>query len=187
MKTKAFAFFTLAVLVLNLTGLTFADTRRTKSKKRQSNSLVALLPASDGVATFDTKRFFNDALPKVLSANQPMLGKIMAHVNEMSNSTGIDLRKFDHVAVGIAMKMFFETKNVLIVAASVALGGVIGKLIGIDVGLTMAADWARHATGAADKGFNDGLVTAIVLFCVGPMTLMGCLQEAIEGKIELFF
>ena len=104
MKTRIFTFFTLSILVLNLTGLAFADTRPVKAKSRQSNSLVALLPSSDGVATFDTKRFFTDALPKVLSANQPMLGKIMSQVTEMTNSTGIDVRKFDHVAVGVTMK-----------------------------------------------------------------------------------
>lgn len=89
------------------------------------------------------------------------------------------------VTVGIAMKMFFETKNFLIVAASVALGGVIGKFIGIDVGLALAAEWARQLTGSADKNFNDGLVTAGVLFCVGPMTLMGCIQDGLERKIDL--
>ncbi len=104
MKTRIFAFFTLSILVLNVTGLTFADTRRLNANSRQSNSLVALLPASDGVATFDTKRFFNDALPKVLLANQPMLAKITSQVTEMTNSTGIDVRKFDHVAVGVTMK-----------------------------------------------------------------------------------
>ncbi len=104
MKTRAFAFFTLSVLVLNLSGLALADTRRAKNIARQSNSLVGLLPASDGVATFDTKRFFNDALPKVLSANQPMLAKITGMVTDLTNSTGIDMRKFDHVAVGLTMK-----------------------------------------------------------------------------------
>lgn len=94
--------------------------------------------------------------------------------------TGIGL-----VAVGIAMKMFFETKNVLIIAASVALGGVLGKLIGIDAGLAAAADWARHMLGGTDTRFNDGLITATVLFCIGPMTLMGCIQDGLERRIDL--
>lgn len=102
-KTKAIAFFTLSILVLNLSGLALADTRRAKAK-RQSNALVAMLPASDGVATFDAKRFFNDALPKVLSANQPMLAKIMGHLSDMENKTGIDVRKFQQVAVGVTMR-----------------------------------------------------------------------------------
>ena len=94
--------------------------------------------------------------------------------------TGIGL-----VTVGIAMKMFFETKNVIVIAASVALGGVLGKLIGIDVALASAAEWTRHLLGGTDTRFNDGLITATVLFCVGPMTLMGCLQDGLEKRIDL--
>ncbi len=104
MKTKALAFFTLAVLILNLSGLALADTRRAKSKKRQSNALVAMLPASDGVVTFDVKRFFNDAMPQILSANQPMLAKIMDHLRMIESKGGIDLRKFEQVAAGVTMK-----------------------------------------------------------------------------------
>lgn len=104
MKTKAFALFTLAVLILNLSGLALADTRRIKSKKRQSNVLVAMLPASDGVVTFDVKRFFNDAMPQLLSANQPMLAKIMEHLRMIESKGGIDLRKFEQVAAGVTLK-----------------------------------------------------------------------------------
>ncbi len=72
-----------------------------------------MLPASEGVATFDVKRFFNDALPKVLSANQPMLDKILGQLSEMENKTGIDVRKFQQVAVGVTMKS--NVKNSLAV------------------------------------------------------------------------
>lgn len=102
-KTKAFAFLTLSVLVLNLSSLALADTKRI-AVKRQSNALAAMLPASDGVVTFDVKRFFNDALPRVLSSNQPMLEKILGHVGEIGNKTGIDLRKFQQVAAGFTMR-----------------------------------------------------------------------------------
>lgn len=104
-KTKAIAFLMVAAFMLNLSGLALADTRRNTVKKRQSNALVAMLPASDGVMTFDVKRFFNDAMPKVLSANQPMLAKIMSHLSQIESKTGIDLRKFEQVAAGVNMKV----------------------------------------------------------------------------------
>ncbi len=104
-KTKAIAFLTVAAFVFNMSGLALADTRRTKKKVRQSNALVAMLPASDAVVTFDVKRFFNDAMPKVLSSNQPMLANIMNHIGQLENKTGIDLRKFEQVAAGINMKV----------------------------------------------------------------------------------
>lgn len=103
MRSRIFALFSAAVLLLNLVGFAAADTRGNKRKKRQSNALVALLPASDAVATLDSRRFFSDAMPQILSANQPILAEIIKHVDEIEAKTGIDLRKFDSVAVGMAM------------------------------------------------------------------------------------
>lgn len=94
----------IAVLLLNIAGLAAIDNRRHKAKKHQVNRLVSLLPASDGVAVFDAKRFLDDALPRILTANQPMLGQIMAKINEIENQTGIDLRKFEQIAVGVSYK-----------------------------------------------------------------------------------
>lgn len=104
MKIRFFASAVIAVLLLNVVEIAAGDTRRAKAKKRQAARLVSLLPASDGVAVFDAKRFLSEALPKILSSNQPILGEVMARINEMENRTGIDLRKFEQVAVGVAFK-----------------------------------------------------------------------------------
>lgn len=90
----------IAVLLLNVAGFGFADTRTAKAKKRAAAKLVAMLPASDAVAVFDSKRFFENSLPQILSANQPVLGEVMARVADMEKRTGIDLRKFDQFAIG---------------------------------------------------------------------------------------
>ncbi|MBL8064601.1 MAG: DUF554 domain-containing protein [Chthonomonadaceae bacterium] len=108
------------------------------------------------------------------------IGKLLSPSLQNIALSGIGL-----VTVGIAVKMLFSTKNILIIAASVAFGGVIGKLIGIDLMLAGAADGARHLLGGLDSGFNEGFLTAGVLYCVGPMTLMGCIQDGLERKIEL--
>ena len=101
MKYRVFAAIVLGVLILNLGGSTFADT---KGKKSASSQLVSLLPASDGVAIFDAKRFFGDALPQVLSNNQPLLAKVTAKIDELENRLGFDIREFDDVAVGVSTR-----------------------------------------------------------------------------------
>ncbi len=88
------------------------------------------------------------------------------------------------VVVGLGIKMFLETKNILIIAASVALGGIIGLALGLSAGLDAFAEWARHSLGGGGH-FNEAIITTSILFCVGPMTLLGCMQDGIEGKIEL--
>ena len=104
MKTRSFAAAVIAALLLNFVTLAAPDNRGSAARKAEITRLVTLLPASDGVAVFEGKRFLNEALPRLLTANQPLLGEIMAKIAEMENRTGIDLRKFDQVAVGMAFK-----------------------------------------------------------------------------------
>jgi len=89
------------------------------------------------------------------------------------------------VTVGIGIRMFLRTRNVLVIAISVALGGVLGLALGIHAGIDSFATWARgHLPGDMSR-FNEGLITSFVLFCIGPMTLLGCMQDALEKKIDL--
>ncbi len=90
------------------------------------------------------------------------------------------------VTCAIGIKMFLQAKNPLIVAASIAIGGVIGVSLGLHSGIESLAEWARNSLGQGESGsFAEGVITSFVLFCVGPMTLLGCIQDALEKKIEL--
>jgi uncharacterized membrane protein YqgA involved in biofilm formation len=88
------------------------------------------------------------------------------------------------VTMGIGIKLFLESKNVLIVAAAIGIGGMIGQAIGIHAGLEAFAGWAKGSLGGGET-FNEAIVSTSVLFCVGPMTLLGCLQCALEDRMEL--
>ena len=102
MINKFFATLVFSVLMFN--SAVFAGTNGKKSvRHNQTNALAALLPASDGVTTFDVKKFFDSALPQILSGNQPMLADIFAHFDEMKTKTGIDVRQFEQVAVGVGI------------------------------------------------------------------------------------
>lgn len=93
--------------------------------------------------------------------------------------TGIGL-----VVIGLGVKLFLETKNLLITAIAIIGGGLIGAALGIDYGLAQFAESMRGVLGG-DENFNEGLITASVLFCVGPMTLLGCIKEGLEKDIHL--
>jgi hypothetical protein len=88
------------------------------------------------------------------------------------------------ITIGLGVQMFLRSKNPLVVVAAICLGGVLGSALGLDVGLEALAEWARVQTRGEGR-FNEGFITASVLFCIGPMTLLGCLQDALERKIEL--
>ncbi len=90
------------------------------------------------------------------------------------------------VTLGLGFKMLLGSKNILIVAAAIALGGMLGMAIGIQDALGHLATWMKIQLGAQDDaGFVDIMITTSVLFCVGPMTLLGCMQDRLEKRIEL--
>lgn len=103
MKKKIFSLFAASALVLSVAGLSLAATRHNESRAKQVNPLVALLPASDAVASIDSKEFISHALPRLFSANQPLLAQITGKLDELQQQTGIDLRQFEQVAAGFAI------------------------------------------------------------------------------------
>jgi hypothetical protein len=70
-----------------------------------SNELAVLLPESDGVVVLDSKRLVFDALPQILSSNTPLLEKIDDEIDKLKTKSGLDLRKFDSVVVGLKSKV----------------------------------------------------------------------------------
>jgi uncharacterized membrane protein YqgA involved in biofilm formation len=85
------------------------------------------------------------------------------------------------------------TGNVIIPLLSIAGGVILGEALRIDVALARLAGWLQErfgggteaATGDLDapvsssprQRFITGFVTASLLFCVGPLTILGSLQD----------
>ncbi len=130
MKNRSISLFLLSVLFLNLGVSSFADSKASKARKSQATQLALLLPASDGVVTLDIKRFFGVALPKLLSANQPMLTDVLGKIDEMKSKTGIDVRQFEYLAAGITAKKVsvkeYDLEPVVIARGQISSGALIG-------------------------------------------------------------
>ena len=83
----------------------------------------------------------------------------------------------------IGIKMAFETKNPVLIIASVVVGTIIGEFIGIESKLeTLAARVERKFSGFR---FAEGFVTASILFCVGPMAVVGSIREGLTGDASI--
>ncbi len=80
----------------------------------------------------------------------------------------------------IGMDMALTTQNLLIIIVSLALGGAIGELAGIQGALDRLGDRVRQAVPSA-IGVGEAFVTATLIFCVGPMAIMGAIQSGVAG------
>lgn len=90
------------------------------------------------------------------------------------------------VTMGLGFKMLLGSKSVIVVAAAVAIGGMIGIALGIQHFVESLAESIRASLGlSGDGNFVDIVIATSVLYCVGPMTLLGCIQDRLERNIEL--
>jgi uncharacterized membrane protein YqgA involved in biofilm formation len=92
------------------------------------------------------------------------------------------------------IKMFMETQNSLIVLGSLVIGALLGEWWKIEDGLQRLGEilemrFSRSESGsgrfASYGDFVRGFMTASLLFCIGPMAILGSIQAGLNGDISL--
>lgn len=86
----------------------------------------------------------------------------------------------------IGAKMALETQNILILLGSILLGGLLGEMLRIHQGLDRLGEALRKQVGVGQGSrFTEGFVTASLIFCVGPMTVMGSIEDGLTGRYQI--
>ena len=75
--------------------------------------------------------------------------------------------------------------SVVIVLGSVLVGGVIGELLGIERGIDRAGNALKARFGRGQSRSTEGFVVASLVFCVGPLTILGSIQDGLRGDFQL--
>jgi uncharacterized membrane protein YqgA involved in biofilm formation len=94
------------------------------------------------------------------------------------------------VGVFDALEMFdgplarFTDASVVIVLGSVVVGGIIGELVGIEGWLNRAGEVLKKRFGRGQSRFNEGFVVASLVFCVGPLTILGSIDDGLRGDFQ---
>ncbi|MDR0627447.1 MAG: DUF554 domain-containing protein [Bifidobacteriaceae bacterium] len=79
-----------------------------------------------------------------------------------------------------------EGAPMLIVLGALLLGAITGSLIRLEDRLDTGAEWLRRklARGAEPGRFSEGLVTATLVFCVGPLSILGSINDGLGAGAE---
>ncbi len=77
-------------------------------------------------------------------------------------------------------------RPVLIVLASVVVGGILGTLLRIEERLEIYGDRLKaRFSGEDGSSFTEGFVAASLLFCVGAMAVLGPITDGLGGGNEI--
>jgi uncharacterized membrane protein YqgA involved in biofilm formation len=89
--------------------------------------------------------------------------------------------------LAMGMKFALDTGNLLYLLGSIVLGGILGSLAGIDRRLNALGDalQRRFAAPGSTSTVSEAFVTAAIVFCVGPLTFLGSIQNGLTGDAGL--
>ena len=86
----------------------------------------------------------------------------------------------------IGLQMALGTKNILIVLGAMLLGGLLGEVVRIHDTIENLGSFLQ---GILSKGhhstFGEGFVTASLIFCIGPMAILGSIQDGLTGDYRI--
>jgi len=87
------------------------------------------------------------------------------------------------VTISIGLRDVIKTDNMVFPLVGMVLGAIIGEMLRIEDRLESLGEILRRKFSKPDNEskFVTGFVTATLLFCVGPLTILGAIEDA-SGK-----
>jgi len=92
--------------------------------------------------------------------------------------------------LALGANMAIQSENLLIVLGALLLGALLGEWWMIEdrlqnLGRILEQHFAHGAEADSSGRFVRGFLTASLLFCVGPLTILGSIQDGLTGDYQL--
>lgn len=87
----------------------------------------------------------------------------------------------------IGFKMALKAEQILLVIGSLVGGGIIGEILDIEAWLEQLGEKIKKKIKSDSGNFVVGYVTASLVFCVGPMTIVGSIEDGIRGDASILY
>ena len=91
------------------------------------------------------------------------------------------------LVIGVDLALAWRDTSALYVLGGVLLGGLAGEALGIEARLARLGDRVQRRVAAArgsSSRVSEAFFDASLLFCVGPLAVVGALQDGLTGDYE---
>jgi len=152
----------------------------------------------------EDRRFCRRSFAKEIEGAVILIGVLINTLTVLAGSTvgllckrGIPERLSNAVMLAIGLCSIYigiagalEGQNTLVLIISMVLGTAAGTLLDLDGKIGRLGRWVEEKfprRGDGQASVAEGFVTACLLFCVGSMTIVGCLNAGLAGDQEMLF
>ena len=85
----------------------------------------------------------------------------------------------------LGITMGLKTQNALLIAFSLILGALTGSVINLQEKTDKLGDKIKNKLNLKGDRFTEGFMIASLLFCMGPVAILGSIEEGINGESKL--
>jgi len=91
--------------------------------------------------------------------------------------------------MGFGVSQFLKSQNVIYALGGLLIGAVLGEWWHIESGLQKLGIWLENkikpgSQSSSESRFVNGLLTTSLLFCIGPLAILGSIQDGLTGNYE---
>tara|TARA_B100000902_G_scaffold43752_1_gene51420 strand:- start:5468 stop:6163 length:696 start_codon:yes stop_codon:yes gene_type:complete len=87
----------------------------------------------------------------------------------------------------LGMSMAIESTNFMLMFLSIVIGTLIGEDLNVDQAIIKITSKIKTKIKVKDEKFSDGLITALLLFCSGSMTIVGSIDEGLGKTPDILY
>ncbi|MEK6675170.1 MAG: DUF554 domain-containing protein [Planctomycetota bacterium] len=82
----------------------------------------------------------------------------------------------------------YGARLAMVMIGSLLIGAILGTFLRLHERLESLGGWIHRRFSSQDgHAFTEGFLTASVIFCVGPLTLLGCLRNGSQGDPSFLY
>ncbi len=85
----------------------------------------------------------------------------------------------------LGVSMALKTNHLIYLIFSLLLGGISGELLRLEERMDRFGAFLKRKLPGNNERFQEGLITAFLLFCMGSMTILGAIEEGINNNPDL--
>lgn len=134
--------------------------------------------------TAQFRRFGKGLIGNIVNFLAIIVGSILGllvgdRFSEKAKETGLQGMGLVVIVLGISMAL--ETEYILIMILSIAFGGVIGEILDIEGKTEQFGEFIQKKIrrDEDENRFVQGFVTATILFCTGPLAIIGGIEDGL--------
>ena len=87
----------------------------------------------------------------------------------------------------MGLKGALLSSEILLMIISMAAGSAIGELLRLEDRLEAIGQWLEKKMAGTSGDVAQGFITSSLLFCIGPMSILGALEGGLRGNHQTLF